>query len=520
MSKCKKVHIGIFFDGTGNNKVNDTPKGAQSNIAKLSELYLQGIISNWSQGSCEHYAHKIYVNGVGTADNERRLLIDKVEKGAGGGGAKRINETISELVSLLTEVPSKDPSKKEQSKYSLSKGYRERIIDVFGFSRGAALARDFINTFHTRNRKEFHLTKIRFNFVGIYDTVGSFGSAGDNSNYKPKQTEMSTLRKIDEFMPGGAVRNYIYDNFINSEAKGVFSDDVFKQTTSKTAYDMQSAEAIEKDMLSDGWSLRNTQMSAGGPPYTMTFERVNPDFEPYNFDLSSYSADKIVHMVASDEVRKNFPLTSIAGSGGDEWTYAGVHSDIGGGYKPVVHEPHGIELGTYANRATAEAKAKALKPSFPSNTHFSYTALGRPRVVTKLSASWERTVTNDITFVTLHRMYDEAIQHRVPFKTIDSAMPVTMKEYDAYTKANPSNAMSFPDIPKLKRDFYHHSAVDQEDVDTHYDGHTSVKDALLEDSPDSRTFGGNDTRYVDHKPKREVYKNTPGNAIKPFKSYG
>jgi hypothetical protein len=341
------------------------------------------------------------------------------------------------------------------------------------------MARDFINTFNDKNGKRFKLTKIRFNFVGLYDTVGSFGSAGDNSNFKPKQTEMSTFRKIEGLTLGGAVRNYIYDNFINSEARGVLSDNAFMQTSTHTAYDMQSAEAIEKEMIHDGWSLKNTQMSAGGPPYTMTFQRINPDFEAYNFDLASYSADKIIHMVASDEVRKNFPLTSISGSGGLEWTYAGVHSDVGGGYKPVAHEPHGMCVGTYPSPRSAMSKAVALKSSYPPDAKFTTEQVSFPSLATRLNVEWNRTLTNDLSFVTLHRMYEQAIANTVPFKTMNIPMPSSMHKYDSFTKANPSNAMSFPEIPILKKDFYHHSAVDQEDVDTHYDGHTSIKDMLL-----------------------------------------
>ena len=48
-------------------------------------------------------------------------------------------------------------------------------------------------------------------------------------------------------------------------------------------------------------------------------------FEPYNFNLSVASANKIVHMTAHNEVRKNFLLTDVRNS-------MGVHSDVAGGY--------------------------------------------------------------------------------------------------------------------------------------------------------------------------------------------
>ena len=60
------------------------------------------------------------------------------------------------------------------------------------------------------------------------------------------------------------------------------------------------------------------------------FERIwkqttNLLFEPYNFNLSVASANKIVHMTAHNEVRKNFLLTDVRNS-------MGVHSDVAGGY--------------------------------------------------------------------------------------------------------------------------------------------------------------------------------------------
>ena len=35
---CETLRIGVFFDGTGNTRERDKPKGRESNIAKLSEL--------------------------------------------------------------------------------------------------------------------------------------------------------------------------------------------------------------------------------------------------------------------------------------------------------------------------------------------------------------------------------------------------------------------------------------------------------------------------------------------------
>lgn len=425
MAKCKVVHIGVFFDGTGNDKDKDRALGKMSNIAKLSDLYIHGKeISDYSNEQCDHYGHMIYKNGVGTSGG-----IDTVRGGgAGSGGAKRINEVIEKLVKLL-----KDEGKYPALSVENGSGYRERIIDVFGFSRGAAMARDFINTFNQRNGDYFTVKKVRFNFVGLYDTVGSFGVSGNDINYKPKDP--------------------------TKDSESVFSEN-------------------EK----------------------------NDRFEEYNFHLTMKSAEKIVHMIASHEVRKNFPLSSIEGSGHTEWMYGGVHSDIGGGYLPNEVEPHSYRIGKFNTKAEAiKASEEAKKnPSWDISISTEQTPRGGA-VSYRVNASRERNVTNDLTHITFHRMHEMACECIVPLLPIDTSMPECMKEYDSHTKNNPSNAMSYENIEALREKYFHHSARDQDDRDTY------------RDASGMGEFVGNKTRYnKEDKSEREVYKNTASKAIPPL----
>lgn len=503
MAKCKVIHIGIFFDGTGNNKVNDSKKEAKSNIAKLSELYRKGLLKDFSDASCDHYGDSIYVHGVGTEDNKRDYAKDKTDKGAGGGGAKRINDTITTLHEWLKDsgdYPAVDPKTRE--------GYRERIIDVFGFSRGAAMARDFINTFYKRNRKLFHLRKVSFNFVGLYDTVGSFGEAGNNINFKPKNTDSieadysktpTILKPL--IQASVSATDYLMQNAIESEARYVLSD--------------------------KGAS-------------------TNKNFEPYNFVLATNSAKKIVHIVASDEVRKNFPLSSLSNitskdptTGHQEWTYGGVHSDIGGGYAPYMKEVHQLKQTVHVKQDSnqeqinvkfAYDKAHSLATSFKNKHHDQVVNIrentiqryGIKKVTsyTVWSEKFDRAISNELTFVTLHRMYEQAIDAKVPLlKPISIPIPSSMKAYDSHTKDNPSSAMSFKGMPELRANYFHHSAVDQEDISTYYDGNTGIRATFIDDSPDG--IGGNDTRYARTKSgkiivEREIYPNK-GRAIPPTK---
>mgnify|MGYP001562664641 CR=1 FL=1 len=440
-TKCKKIHIGIFFDGTGNHKNNDRPLGKMSNIAKLSDLYVHGKITNWSNETCDHFGHMFYKEGVGTGGG-----MDTVTGGgAGSGGAKRINEVIDTLFKLMDKKGpyrhiSDDPNT----------GYSERIINVFGFSRGAALARDFVNTFYTRNNKKFKLKGVAVNYVGVYDTVGSFGKAGDDINFKPLRPDEDTETLLDN------------------------DDD-------------------------------------------------NPNYEAYNFNMATYSAKYATHIVANDEKRFNFPLSHCL-IGGDkfvEWMYGGVHSDIGGGYLPSETEMHKIET------SGTKAKYHELKKRFP-NLAFTVggfndqTEIGRKaierldarRVVLIHSREWTRTVNNEISFVTLHRMHEDAVSKGVPFRPLPRdalhQLNASMRAYDAHTQKSRASAISFAQMPFLRLTHCHRSAIDQRNVDTFRKANDMAESIK---SP---------TRYVrtakgELVPERAKFANRAGLAVVPVK---
>lgn len=216
---CKVLHIGVFFDGTGNNKINDTKTNSLSNIAKLSDMYRDDIWTN-SQG-IEHKSVMIYKEGVGTRKEENSLDL-----ASGGGGAKRINEALDEVEKLLDNH--KDTDNPESSD-----DYIARFINVFGFSRGAAMARDFVNTFYDRNNRLWKFKNVTINFVGIYDTVGSFGRAGDDINYKPIDPSKHSEKS---FGIGGMSNNV--------------------DTTSKIFHDRQSVEEYIQNMQNQDWKLQ------------------------------------------------------------------------------------------------------------------------------------------------------------------------------------------------------------------------------------------------------------------------
>lgn len=153
--------FGLFFDGTGNNLSNDLAgrsSNAPSNVGKLSRLYINQPGSLIESG---------YVEGVGTTSGEGDSTLDQ---GFAFTFGKRVQAGIEMVEGFFANFPTA----------------QEGIIDVFGFSRGAAAARSFANELFLLMAKDpqaFGGVKLRIRFMGIFDTVGSIGWAGDNDNH-------------------------------------------------------------------------------------------------------------------------------------------------------------------------------------------------------------------------------------------------------------------------------------------------------------------------------------------------
>ena len=339
---CQVVRVGIFFDGTGNNLFNDEAgrsSNGVSNIGKLFRLYRDGeVIEGRKTTECEIVIHAIYVEGVGTNQGE-----DDYTSGLASGalGGRRIRLAIEQLTDILDEYPPNE--------------YR-REIDIFGFSRGAAMARDFINSLYGRIR----LSKtLKIKFVGLFDTVGSFGLPGNDIDWKP-----------------------ITD------------------------------EDTETDAI-------KYEMAGKTPPAEY--------YEPYNFNLSPQSAETIVHFIALDEYRKNFPLSDTQDAG---FTYGfiGAHSDVGGGYRKKEKEnvivlqdtrltvlAYQKQLNTQSYDAEIEGEWRCYSGGIDRATMESIPA--RCKAI--------RNVSDDLQNVALAAMHHLAVRPDidVPFKPIEEVYP-------------------------------------------------------------------------------------------------
>jgi len=402
MSKCKTFKIGVFFDGTNNNMEKEQ---TYSNIAKLYKLYDE--YDNRHIVNCDVTTKAIYMQGIGASDDSEFF-----DGATGGGGAKRINDALEQTVEYFNNGLKLD----ESAKF---------IIDVFGFSRGAALARDYINTFYKKNIEDIHyqFKNLKFNFIGLFDTVGSFGVAGNDIDFKP----------IDP-------KKHSENDFEN-----MWIDD----------------------------------------------HEDDEDFEKYNFNLSTQSASKIVHLVASNELRENFPLTT-ASNVATQIELLGVHSDIGGGYGSIDKEilSQSVLLSDFEKREQL------------TKEDWIYDAKRTDRITGIYKK--QRFVKNSISDIYLFIMYKFANEYHVPLKKLDLSFDDELLEYFEYINSNIYSSINYTKAKQIKDTHIHQSA-----------NHPAINTLAYElrDREGIEVSGNNVVNIINAQPKREIYSNFIHQAI-------
>jgi hypothetical protein len=502
-----------------------------SNIAKLSYLYKEGEFEDTLKRKTT--AKRLYTNGVGTYDSDIvdaiHFIERKYDKGGGGGGARRIYEMIDKVSVLLDGHPY---HKSDDTKYST------REIDVFGFSRGAAMARDFVNTFYEEkvNIDSGSYGYVRFNFIGLFDTVGSFGKPGNPLDMKPKR---EYLGKVDEdYLPNGMQLGD--EEFGIRDAKGNIKTIIgHANSPEDLAAKVSSAKANgwkDIQMVSVGFKIYTAYDIYGSKP-------VKEFFEPYNFDLKqgvNASSKHIYHLTAHDEVRKNFPLTDTFRAGKSN-SLIGVHSDVGGGY-----EPNETEVFVYPTEYHSQDKAlrraetlahemnaksflggwsASVEPIHYANSGASLVYYGAG--VTLYAPKLLKKTSNVLACIGLNLMYEEAKAYNVPFEPPKDKVPSYLEGYYEHAKKQQGYTyVQTQDGAKIKHGFSHHSARDPAHKYDHKIATVGVWDGVVHDTPGS----GNDALYHDkdgHRvdgrkhPEladhvaREIYANNPDEAVVP-----
>ncbi|MDR6545383.1 hypothetical protein J2810_001430 [Chryseobacterium rhizosphaerae] len=388
------LEIGVFFDGTLNNLKNselrakyrdgknkiestdteeeilkkekaikDTRAQQEKEYKKLKnkevsdndseyERYLKGSHRSWldSQGvdnsfsndytnvarmyKCsEQYNYGVYVEGIGTLDNSRDV-DDGFQYGSGKTGVRGKVRKGCEMVADRIGVLKKQQRDK--------KGLTKITIDTFGFSRGAAAARNFAYEINGRKRaKDIEIKKSR-KIIGYTQmdssegpiTVPEYGDIWidkDDTEVDPRYIKDGKLPKF------GFLGYYLLSKRILSEQQ---LEDLELDVRFIGVYDTVSSYEEFGDMggmRRVGWE--GMKHSTLGSAYNF-----GDDVEQLQL-LNPGSYFKAVHFTAANEHRENFSLTRFPGS--IEKEFPGVHCDIGGAYENGMEKVDEIETSNH-----------------------------------------------------------------------------------------------------------------------------------------------------------------------------
>ena len=222
-SKAVDVHIGVFFEGTGNHKGQAelgaerragntqestkwvTSNNAVSNVAMLHDIYDMGG---------EEYVDRVYIEGVGVSESGQVRPMGLMIGMGFQSIPKKVEKAITKVEITVKDIAfGKLPT---ESKINL-------YIDAFGFSRGAAAARFFIDQITKRREKisknlpyRTTLNNIVINFVGLYDTVSSYGGNFSNDVQNLKLDSVKDAKKVFQICAADEFRSFYALTNINS----------------------------------------------------------------------------------------------------------------------------------------------------------------------------------------------------------------------------------------------------------------------------------------------------------------
>lgn len=298
------IRIGVFFDGTQNNRTNtnarsakkgsDARKAYEKMSDKKTDSYMNDL-SNVARKEMhykkEKYVDSVYIEGIGTddlgADTDDKLDHLGVAFGAGRQG---IIEKVRRGCKLLAEKIETLGAKNKINTITL---------DVFGFSRGSAAARNFIYELSKSKYLPFDATKV----VGTGSVKIKTDDYRVETNEKefPKNGHLGLQLKLKKI-------EYLR---INIRFVGLYD--------TVSSYDPNAT---------------NTTIN---PDYSNDVKELN--LNSLNLEINDlYKAKKIIHFCADDEHRKNFMLTPTKRAGGQDFYLPGVHSDVGGCYTDKMDE--------------------------------------------------------------------------------------------------------------------------------------------------------------------------------------
>lgn len=277
-SGAKDLWLTFFFDGTGNNLDADQGTDEHSNVARLYRAHQE---NDEGKG-----VFRFYIPGIGTRFAE---IGDPGGEMSGNGFGARGEDRLQWAMDSL----------EQRIKASGGKGGTINVA-LFGFSRGATLARAFAVRIAKLSEKKsgiWHFMParqpIRLYFLGLFDTVASVGLA------------------------------------ISANNKGAIG-----QVSSAAAMGLRYSESTGT-LSNSPWAIA-TGFTPGADPAKGLFDGHGSWADELRIPEM---VEECFHLAAGHETRNSFPLDSVLQGNFYpkncwEMVLPGVHSDVGGGYRP------------------------------------------------------------------------------------------------------------------------------------------------------------------------------------------
>lgn len=361
------ITVGVFFDGTQNNRQNvnsriekdkkdqGLPYNSQmeSQYVFQEESSYENDHSNISRGEPfykvkneeKNQQFSIYVEGAGTANAEEDNFFNGVAQGEGEQGViAKANKAIIEAAKEITKACNNEGVQKVNN----------LIIDTYGFSRGAATARYFVYRItrkkgekkksNSRGRpinwtvdwgtlgEELKKSKIEVRtltvrFVGLYDTVASYGLRHGNDTKELKLDVIGTkanhvfqigaddehrvnFRRTDiKSVPTSKGKEVLFPGVHSDIGGGYRENSEEKLLVIDQSHFLNKMEEEKKRLVESGW-YQESQLTVntfnGNLEATRKSISNKYSYVPLQC-MTEYSENKKVEYLTQD-LKDNFPL--------------------------------------------------------------------------------------------------------------------------------------------------------------------------------------------------------------------
>ena len=297
-----------FFDrmGVDNSLMND-----YTNVARM-----------WN---CCNKNYAIYIEGVGTLDRQEDIKAG-FQFGSGDTGirgkVRRGCEELAKKIKLYLPVK--------------INGIIKVTLDVFGFSRGAAAARNFLYEVNVSNKREED-TKLDKRFERTGERPCNEGNRYGYNEYAYFYYDKDSVRVNIDFFEEDKWPKYGYLGYylLKNEVHPEVLDKIRLEIRFVGIYDTVSS--YEEFGNISGLDLLDKGIQHSKKSF------FDDDVEQLQLNnLGKFQ--KAVHFTAMNEHRENFALTKMRVENCIEKTFPGVHCDIGGAYETGTEYVDEIEI--------------------------------------------------------------------------------------------------------------------------------------------------------------------------------